>query len=177
MLVMAAAGLDGMVKQPIRDTMPDLVDTDENVRSGLETFVERKVRGDDKDPEYFGGNKFIARLLASKSHQKQAIEEYVRSLTGGSLQSVEQLFQVANALCIESQRVGLDNKDRAQVQEIFNIRNKIIHELDMDLQGKHRKRTPRNIEDMKKHTDKLLGIGASLINQVNRKLSKQSAIE
>ena len=84
MLVMATAGLDSMLKQLIRDTLPDLVRYDDRVREGFEKFIARSLR---EGPESAAGVKFLARVLAAPSYQEQAIEEYIADLAGGSLQS------------------------------------------------------------------------------------------
>jgi hypothetical protein len=171
MLVMATAGLDGGTKQFIRDTMPSLIAKNETIRSGLITFIERQVRGDIDTQGMAGNPKFIARLLAAPSHQKQAIEEYIDKLTSGSLQSARELLQVGQAFALKETDIYHGKQTMKEVQKIFNIRNKIIHELDMNLEGKPRKRTQRKMQDMRSYVNTLLAIGVSLINKVSQKVS------
>lgn len=174
MLVMAAAGLDGMAKQLIRDSVPSLIGKDQAVRNGLETFVTRQVKGAVDHLETTGGAKFIARLLSAKSHQHQAIEEYIRELTGGSLQSVDELIRIGTAFGLQPGDIRLNGARKGRVKDIFDIRNKIIHELDMNLQksgpGK-RRRNQRKEEDMMEYVNMLLSIGLALIKKVSTKLS------
>jgi len=170
MLVMAAAGLDGVAKQLIRDAVPQLVAKNDGARRGLETFIVRQIRTESDLLNTADGAKFIARLLAAPSHQKQAIEEYIRKLTGGSLQSADELVRVASALGLQASDIQLEKDEKAHIQAIFAIRNTIIHELDMDLAGKQRKRNSRGVEDMKGYTDKLLAIGACLVKGTDRLL-------
>jgi hypothetical protein len=175
MLVMAAAGLDGMAKQLIRDTMPSLVTKVQAVRSGLETFISRQIRGDADIAEPISGAKFVARLFAAPSHQRQAIEEYIGELTGGSLQSADELIRIGSAFGLQPQDIELDGRKKNAAQNIFDIRNKIIHELDMNLyaqagRGK-RKRNQRKVEDMKTYVETLLDVGVSLTNKVSTMLS------
>ena len=169
MLVMAAAGLDGMAKQLIRDSLPLLVHRDQAVQDGLEKFISRQIRGEADSPEIATGTKFLARVLAAESQQRQVIEEYIRELTGGSLQSADELMRVAAAFGLKPQDVGIDAK---QLKDVFDARNKIIHELDIDLDGDRRKRNLRQQTMMKGATDLLLDIGMKTISAVDRKLNK-----
>lgn len=136
MLVMAAAGLDAMAKQLIEDSLPALVQIDPAVKKGLETFIARRIKGDGESTRGLSGGKFVARILAAPSHQAQVIREYIEELTGGSLQSVGELRRTAEAL-----GVRITATDDRTLQPIFNIRNTIIHELDMNLQGDRRSAT------------------------------------
>ncbi len=165
MLVMAAAGLDSMLKQLIRDAMPGLVRASTPVREGLEKFVARSIRGDAESPEPLSASKFLGRILAAESQQKQVIEEYIRDLTGSSLQSAAELAKTAAALGLSRTKV-----DVPRLKEIFDIRNKIIHELDINLDSVGRKRNVRGRESMMKHTNALLEIGENMLQEVDEQL-------
>ncbi len=166
MLVMAAAGLDSMLKQLIRDALPALVKVSPPVREGLEKFVARSIRGDADSPEPLSGTKFLGRVLAAESQQTQVIEEYIRDLTGVSLQSASELAKAAAALGLSKTKV-----DVLRLKEIFDIRNKIIHELDINLDGDKRKRNVRGLESMMKHTNSLLEIGEQMLGEVDENLA------
>jgi hypothetical protein len=166
MLVMAAAGLDSMLKQLIRDTMPSLVRVSPSVREGLEKFVLRSLRGDAEGPDSLGGTKFLARILAAESQQGQVIEEYIRDLTGGSLQSATELARTAGALALTKVRIDVD-----RFKEIFDLRNKIIHELDINLDGDRRKRHVRSRKSMMKHANALLEVGEQVLREVDERLA------
>jgi len=166
MLVMAAAGLDSMLKQLIRDAMPTLVRANAVVREGLEKFATRSIRGDADSPEPLSGAKFLGRILAAESQQAQVIEEYIRDLTGASLQSAPELAKTAAALGLSKTKVVVE-----RFKEIFDIRNKIIHELDMNLASDRRKRNLRGRESMMKHTNALLEIGESVLQEVGEQLA------
>ena len=169
MLVMAAAGLDGMVKRLIRDSLPKLVNKDGRVKNGLEKFIAQQIRGDTDVLESRVGAKFLASVLSSPRPQKRVIEAYIRSLTGGSLQSADELMKVTAAFGLEPAAIGIEPE---QLKGIFDIRNKIIHELDIDLEGDRRKRNLRAQQDMADGTDKLLGVGLRLLTEVDGKLGK-----
>ncbi len=162
MLVMAASGLDSMLKRLIRDTLPTLVAVNERVREGLEKFTTRSIRGEADAPDSVGGTKFLARVLASAEPQKQVIEEYIRDLTGGSLQSAAELGRIAAALGLTVTKI-----DHGVLKPIFDIRNKIIHELDTNLDGDRRKRNIRGRDAMMKATNRLLEVGEQMLGEVD----------
>ena len=167
MLVLAAAGLDSMVKQLIRDAVPALVQKSSEVRDGLEKFVARGLRGDVETRDVASGWRFLGRILAAPSHQDQVIEEYIRDLTCGSLQSVEELSRTATALGLSELKF-----DRTKLKEIFEIRNKIVHDLDVNLDAERRKRNIRGREPMMKHTNALLQTAEQMLKGVHTSLSR-----
>lgn len=164
MLVMAAAGLDSMLKQLIRDAVPALAPADEHVREGLQKYVARGVRGD-SDGEAIGGATFVAKILTSASPQNAVVEQYIKHLTGGSLQSVDELLRTASALGLQGLQV-----DRAALRRIFVARNKIIHELDINLDGDRRKRNHRGLESMRKYAKALLEVGERVLAEVDDRI-------
>lgn len=169
MLVMCAAGVDGMAKQLIRDALQDLAKKDASVQEGLQTFVQRGLRGDPERPDLGTSSRdFLARILTARDHWVQVVEEYIRQLTGGSLQSAEELTRTARGL-------GLSDKDapiaQGEVKKIFDIRNQIIHELDVNLAGKKRKRHIRKRDDMVRMVNVLLGIAQAILVGVHERLS------
>lgn len=157
-----------MAKQLVRDTLPGLVAIDERARAELEKFVARQVRGDADAPEILTGGKFLARVLAASSQQAQVVEEYIQHLTGGSLQSPEGLSRTAAALGLDANTLCSDGK---LLKTVFDIRNSIIHELDMDIEGDRRKRVPRSMYDMIKYANALLAVAESLRDAIGNKLS------
>lgn len=169
MVVIGAAGLDSLLKQTIRDCLPRLVKLDENVQKGLETFVTRQLRSDVEDPNTSASNKFLAKVLLADSHQTQVIEEYVQNLTGGSLQSVEELIKAVNALGINQGQIGID---RNKLKLIFDIRNRIIHELDINFEAERRNRNSRTVNDMVDRTNLLLQLSEKILEAVYDKLNE-----
>ncbi|MCX6833451.1 MAG: hypothetical protein NT028_15235 [candidate division Zixibacteria bacterium] len=170
MLTIAAAGLDAMLKQVIRDTMPVLVQKDHGVSEELQKFVAREIRGEDVAVQSSSSVKFLARVLSAPKTQVQVIEEYINELTRGSLQSVDELSRTITALQVDRKDVGIDDKI---FKTIFQIRNKIIHEMDIELSGTRRKRNLRKAPDMVKYADSLLSISESILGKVNEKLLGQ----
>jgi len=64
-LVFAAVGLDSMLKQLVRVAIGRLAQKDPKVQAELETFVQRRLRGDSEDHEALSSHKFLAGVLVS----------------------------------------------------------------------------------------------------------------
>lgn len=170
MLVFAAAGLDSMVKQLMRDVLPLLVKWDPKAKEGLEKFVVRQLRGDVANETLTGTSRnFLARILTAESQQGQAVEEYIYSLTGTSLQSAMQLMHAANALGITPASAGIDEKS---LRHIFDIRNKIIHELDINFEPLRRNRETRRRAQMLTSTNSLLDVAERIFRAVYSKVDR-----
>lgn len=169
MLVTAASGLDAVTKQLIFDALPVLLEKDEKAQEGLATFVERRLKGELESPEEPGRGTFLARVLTAPSIQRRLIDDYVKSLTGGSLQSAEELARAAVALGIEKPRDA--HIDPKALKPIFNCRNKIIHELDINLEAPRRNRNIRTEGEMLSYTNLLLEVAQGLVSVVNEKVS------
>lgn len=166
-LVFAAAGLDSVLKQLIRDAVARLAQLDLSVEEGLETFVRRQLRGELDAGEAASGQKFLARILIAASHRDELVEQYILSLTGTSLQSAEEVARAATALGLAHHELGF-NKN--QLRPIFDIRNDIIHELDINLSAPNRNRESRNRAQMVRHANSLLELGEKFVRGVERKL-------
>lgn len=172
MVVFAGAGLDSCLKQLVRDTLGALASSDPAVQRELETFVVRSLRSGALGGQAEStGREFLARILVAAKPQMQVAEEYIRDLTGESLQSPDQLFRVVKALGIGPEVVKLDS---GRLKEVFEARNQIIHEMDIQLSSKSskaRKRRSRTTEEMGAMADDLLGIGGLIVSAVDAKLS------
>jgi len=171
MLVMAAAGLDSMLKQIIRDALEVLIQEDDDVREGLEKFVTRQIRGDADDKTAITGHRFLTRVLIAQSQQDQVIEEYTRHLTGISLQSVEEVRRTARALGVEP---AIRDHVRG-LKQIFDSRNRIIHEFDIDFPALRRNRKSRTQGVMIGFTNALLELAEIILTAVDQKLASTDA--
>jgi hypothetical protein len=166
-VVFAAAGLDAVVKQLIRDALPPLLEKDSKVLEGLQEFVASQLQGKIADSGTTFPTRFLSRLLTAKSQRSELIEQYIQERTGSSLQSTDELYRAAAALGVDPRLVGID---KGVLKPIFTVRNKIIHELDIDLEGKRRKRNIRGRDEMFGFAEKLLAVADGLIKQVESKL-------
>lgn len=167
MLVMAAAGLDATVKQLVQDTLPHLVANDPKAQNSFEKFVTRRLAGDPASGSAPVNTRLLASVLASPVPQVRLINEYVSHLTGGSLQSTDSLFEVAAALGAEPTAIGLNP---AELRPIFETRNKIIHELDINLAARMRTRNLRSQTTMIRDTNRLFRLASALISSVDGRL-------
>ncbi|HEX9775105.1 MAG TPA: hypothetical protein VGB83_05960 [Actinomycetota bacterium] len=165
-VVFAAAGLDSTLKQLIRDGLPRLVQVDEDVRNGLETFIARQLRGEPGDGEAAAGRRFLAKILAAPSRLDELIEQYILDLTGSSLQSADELAKASVALGLKVAEIGID---KSGLKPIFDIRNQIIHELDIKLTAPNRNRASRSRAAMVRHSNTLLELGERILLAVEAK--------
>lgn len=84
------------------------------------------------------------------------------------MQSSEELIKAGNAMGLSSDVVKLDVE---RLQRIFNIRNQIVHDLDIELDASRRNRYIRKKSDMISHTNYILEIAESILYAVDEKLS------
>ena len=164
MLVMAAAGLDAMTKQIVRDALPLVLERDKRALNTFEKFLARKLDAASSDSDGLAGSKFLARVLSRPVPQLQIIEEYIGHLTESSLQSTDALFQVAAALGLSPQENGIEPDI---LRPIFHTRNAIIHELDINLDAPRRNRNVRRQQSMIRDTNRLIAVGQKILSSVD----------
>jgi hypothetical protein len=170
MLVFAAAGLDSALKELMKGSLPHLAMFELNVREKLADFAGRRLRDEHAtQSESAAGYSFLATIITSPLPIYKVTEAYVNDLTGSSLQSPQELMKAAIALGFKPKSVGIDENE---LKPIFDARNKIIHELDVDLDSRAKRyQTPRNRVTIEKWSKKLLGIANDLVAEVERKLA------
>lgn len=167
MLVSAASGLDAMTKQLIREALPIIIQIDKEALVELEKFVSRRLK--DGTDDSLERTPFLARVLTAPSTQKQIIEDYIGYLTKGSLQSSDELSRVTKAFGISQKEVSIDH---TKLRPIFESRNRIIHELDINFSVKRRRRNLRSEGIMKSYTETLIELAENILKSVDNKLSK-----
>lgn len=166
MLVTAATGLDAMIKQIIKDCLMDLSKSEELVIKALIDFTEKRLKNINiGDP----GNKFLAKILVSDSQKNEIISECIHEWVSGSLQSASQLLSAMNMLGLTQEDIKLEPQ---RLKLIFDIRNKIIHELDINFNAPKRKRNVRSRPRMIKETNFLLEIAENVLDSITRKIKK-----
>jgi hypothetical protein len=166
-LVMSCAGVDAVLKQTIRDTIEVLLERDKAVRKGFEEFILKRISGESDVLELAGGAKFLASVLAEREPRRKLIEDYIKALTGDSLQSAEEILRTIAALGLE---LGAMKLDIPKLKEVFRIRNRIIHELDIDLSAKARKRRVRSQGDLLENADFILNVTRTVVEAVGARL-------
>ena len=159
MLVFASAGADAAMKSLIRDALPVLADMNEAVQRKLDDFAESHLSDAGSVSP-----KTLARVLGHAVSPRQAIvEEFILDLTGGSLQSSEQLGLVCGALGIEDPELRKRVRD---LSDVFHARNEIIHEMDLAGEEERSTRRQRKIESMVAMADDALQVAQDIVNAI-----------
>ena len=175
MVVFVGAGVDAMTKQLVRDALPVLVERSPESRTRIERLVARHLQrssGDDEGDGLEGdlqavNPRRIAKVLLAESPRAGVAELLVDDLTAGSLQSASELYRVAGYLGLEKGQFGVADSD---LREVFECRNRLIHELDIDFSQPNRNRFPRRREDMVKYAGALLTVSETILAEVDRQL-------
>ena len=163
MLVFACAGLDSMIKQVIRDALELVIGQSEGAHGNFQVFVEKRLaRQGTLDP------RFLAGVLTGTDPRKVLVAELVRELTSQSLQSKDQVLRAASYFDIPSNVLA---EDIRRLEEIFQSRNQISHEMDVDLNQPNRTRRPRRKAAMIDHTETILQLANTFLTEVDRRLS------
>lgn len=165
MLIFSSAGLDALLKQIVKDALPKLLRKNLKVKNGLENFVQRRIEGD-KSSEFVNA-KFLSKILTADSYLDKLTEEYIFHLTGNSLQSKDELLKTLYALDINCDPDLLRPKE---LEEAFKVRNKIIHELDINFEISNRTRYPRARDKMILLANHLLRLAEHIFVCVDKQL-------
>jgi len=162
-LVFAAAGVDALVKQLVRDTLPSIVDQDIGARQQFREYVKTALlRKEQLDID------LLADVLLADNGTEQLKAKLCRDLTSNSLQSHEQLLKVASFFAITPASLVVTIPE---LKAAFAVRNQISHEMDVDIQGTTRKRRSRKFSNMKAEAEKLITVGLAFYNSVAQRLS------
>jgi len=134
-VVFTGAGLDSTLKRLIRDTLPRLLETNEQAHKKFEAFTVQRL-----GTAEIADTRMVARYLVAENPRAQLIDDYIYDLTGSSLQSAEQVQSTAGALGID------DGELRQQINTLvplFTARNQVSHELDLQQPERPGDRTRR----------------------------------
>lgn len=169
-LTFAAAGLDSVLKELIKGSIRTLAEKDAGVQKGLEEYARRQLRNENDGGTAKDSTSFLAKILTSQSPYEQLIDNYTLYLTGNSLQSTEELFKASSALGVN---INTLKTKESELKEAFEIRNKIIHELDVRFDVKHgqKQRNSRTKNQLNEKTDLVIKVADEFIKAVNKKLS------
>jgi predicted GTPase len=118
-------------------------------------------------------SKLLAKVLVDHHPRKSLIQELVMDLTSSSLQSKEELLKVASYFNIPS--LELTN-DFDLLSTIFDARNQIVHEMDIDFSQTNWKRRSRTRADMLKYTNEILRVAKVFLQKVDTKLNRHRLI-
>jgi hypothetical protein len=167
MVVSACAGLDAAIKTLIRDALPELADRSPDVQQRLDEHAQRLLTDAGTVSP-----RTLARVLSHEVSPRTAIvESLTLELTGGSLQSADQLMSVCASFGIADSDL---KKSVLDLKEVFVARNEIIHEMDMSTEPGFWKRRLRSVDPMIRMADRALSVGQEIINKVGIKLDERS---
>ncbi len=162
-IAFAGAGLDASLKELIRTTIREVWKHNELSRNKFREFVVSHLAP-------AGGAVSALRLAdvltAGRGPHDELLDEYEKSLTGGSLQSAQQVGVVCGALGINQRNFRERLKDGGVLDQMFRARNEIIHELDLIATG----RRPRKLETAREYATEALAITQEIVNAVARAL-------
>jgi hypothetical protein len=160
-LVFAGAGLDSMAKQLIRDALPTVIEKNLGAHAMLKQHVERQVLRDSANT-----SAILAELLVDPDPRSRLVVRLVADLTAGSLQSSEELMRVGSYFDIPSKDLA---QDARALQAIFNVRNQIVHEMDVDFGQVNRNRRSRTRASMIQYTNEVFRVATALLGEIDKR--------
>lgn len=163
-LVFAAAGLDSLVKQLIRDALRNVLIRNVGARAQFTDYVQSKLKRPD------GADfRFLAEALSAEAPTHYLQQQLIAELTGSSLQSKDQLLRAAAYFAIPANEVSAD---LAKLHSIFHARNQIAHEMDVLLGQPNRGRRQRTAKVMKEYASTVLQTALAFYLAVEKRLQE-----
>lgn len=161
-IVFAGAGIDAVLKQLVRDALPELLNTHSLARGKLQRFGATVVKDQPKTA--------IA-ILTSANTNVSLRERYVESLTKGSLQGTSELQSVRDALGISAEGT-FDNDALKKLDDFFLARNQIVHELDLKSSSGRgdSTRRARHMKTVRDEADSVFRLSAAFIAKTDELL-------
>lgn len=163
MLLFSSSGLDSMVKQMITDCLSKIIANYDGALAVFQSFVERKLR-----KEETMNHKYFAEIIITEDPKQFLIKELIYHLKSDSIQSSDQLLKVFSFFDIPSSDI---TKDIQMLRSIFNVRNQIAHEMDIDFNQPNRNRIPRRKDKMIEYSKFLLSLSSHILMLIDKKLS------
>lgn len=169
MLVFAGAGIDSMLKQLIRDAVPSLLEFDSAVYRELHTYATRRFRAFSSSEVSAAPAQFLASTLLSGDPRSMILDAYVEDLTGGSLQSPTELARSVVALGLQPSVFA----NIGSLGDAFDVRNQIVHELDINFDHPKRNRETRALGKMVELTNAILQAAAIVLALTDERIAKK----
>jgi len=164
MLIFASAGLDSMLKQLIKDVLPFVIEDNIGARLQFKNYVEKKLIQKSTISSPNIDIKLLSDILVETSPKKALKQKLLDDLTSDSIQSKDQLLKVAAFFGITPDALSIDAK---KLKEVFDVRNQIAHEMDIDFKQPNRNRVPRSRDDMVEKTNILLQVADNFLKSVD----------
>lgn len=162
-ILFSGAGMDAALKRLIEDALPSIVEISTAAHNKLEVFLVARIKGE------FAPSR-LAKYILSPSPRSAAIDDYIWTLTGESLQSVEQVDKVAAALGLNDSELRQDIRG---LKPLFHARNQISHELDLQQTQRQgdKSRVARRMADTAQLAHSGLNVAQKMLNGVAACLS------
>ena len=165
-VIFAAAGLDSLVKQLVRDSLQTVISRHKGAHVQFTDYVQTRLKRVD------GADlRFLAEAIAADRPSRHLQQQLIAELTSSSLQSKDQLLRVAAYFAIPASEL---TTDIPRLQQIFHARNQIAHEMDILLGQKNRGRRQRKSQEMKDAASTILETARAFYLAVERRVSPQS---
>ena len=159
MFIFASSGMDSLVKQLVKDTLLLVINSNEGAEERFKTFIERQLQSKEEI-----NRKLLANVIGDKEPRSHMIKLLIQNLTSSSLQSTGELFRVAFFFNISTENII---KDRKQLSKIFQVRNQIVHEMDIDFSQSNRNRRPRKRQEMVDNTKEIFLVSENFLKGVD----------
>lgn len=175
MVVFAGAGIDSMTKQLIRDALPVMASTLQTTRARMEKLGARHLQRavsldtgqDDSESVLTINPQRLVKVLFAETPRAGMLELLVSDLTAGSLQSAGELYRVLDYLGVDKHSIGPTEKE---LREVFDCRNSLIHEMDIDFSQPNRNRFPRPKTHMVRYAKTLLSASKAILKSIDDQL-------
>lgn len=174
MLIFACAGLDVFVKQLIKSKLPKLLRVDKVAQFKFKEYVKRGLNKNDKEIL-----NVLAFALIDRNPRRIFLDEYIQSMTGESLQSVDELMRVSEASGLNTKMI-FTNEKMNSLKDVFKVRNEIIHAMDINTSNDnfnttgYRTRRQRVSTKMEQHTKNILNLAEELFSVFKKKFEDLS---
>ncbi|WP_367915785.1 HEPN domain-containing protein [Leadbetterella sp. DM7] len=166
MFVFSSGGLDSLIKQAIKDVLPEIIEVNIGAAKMFTQYVERDIQSEKKGDIGLINPKLLAQLLTSQNPREELKRRLVYELTSNSLQSKDQILKIVSYFDIPSKNIV---NDFSKLNSIFIERNKIIHEMDINFEG-DQSRNERNKNEILSYINELLKVGEKFIKEVDARL-------
>ncbi|MBI2185621.1 MAG: hypothetical protein HYU37_00695 [Acidobacteria bacterium] len=161
-LIFAAAGLDSLVKQLVRDTLQIVISKNKGAHAQFTDYIQSRLKRSD-GPDL----RFLAEAIAAERPTNHLQQQLVAELTSSSLQSKDQLLRVAAYFAIPADEIS---NDLPKLQAVFHARNQIAHEMDILLGQANRGRRQRRARLMKDYASIILTTALAFYSAVEKRL-------
>ena len=165
-LLFACSTLDSASKQLAKDCLGELIDVDGGAQKTFEDYISRQI---DKD-----ARKILARALSKPDYRGELITIFKESIEGKSLQSYPQISELTSRFGIPTANII----DKTEAEKIFDIRQKIVHEMDIDIvttaNGNATQRRTRAENELKESAESILNATCNLIQMVHNKIHERT---